>query len=188
MLYILSSVFFFSGIISFDQIIYGILSPLLVLSIILTVAPIVLFTNFYYLMVCFYFKYRIQNYSHNFSDILSNSLLFRRKVFDKIVLDHNNLCLDIKNHNNYWKIVMFFMCYTTIPFNAIILNVILFSKSSLFVKICISIALSTLLLLFLINIIISDINIEISNTYKHLNSILLTYKYKYKLGFKLKVF
>ena len=66
-------------------------------------------------------------------------------------------------HNKFWKNIYFTVCYTLLPLNALLIQMLLFDTSLMGVKLLYLLFLfGTMSFLFALNLITSDINIHIS--------------------------
>jgi len=144
---------------AYNLIIYGILSAMVFQFQFTIGLPIVFVTLIYYLMVCYYIQYRIQNFRNYLAFIQSNKALLKSKTLTKIMRNHNKLCLDIELHNTFWENMYFAIIYTMIPVNNFLIRLAIFEFSQF---LYIAFLTSTLLLLLTLNLITSNITFILS--------------------------
>ena len=177
-------------IINFNRsdIIYGIIGFILLLNMNYNFSRITIWVLFYYLMVCYYIKCRIKSLNIYLEKIESKKLFHKKLSLTKIYLMHNQLCLDIEIHNKFWKHIYFILCYSFIPMINFLLNLLLFygvnNNSIIVFVVYLIISLSSLLAL---NLVTSDVNIQITYTYKTLNQFYIWLKSSSNITHTIKV-
>ena len=187
--FITSVIIFYTKFFKFNLIVQGAINCIFIMIQTYICAPIICYVFQYYLIICYFLKYWINSYNKTLIEIQTSDsrIFFKRKLNSRIVVNHNKLCLNIEVYNQFWKNISFAFIHIIIPMNAYDLNLVLFNKFNIVYRIGYSFILSSLLLLFLLNYITSDINKGISKTYKYLNNCFRNNNIsKYKL-FKFKV-
>ena len=150
---------------NFETMVLGIMTIALYYIFVYAYFPNIMCVLCYYLMVCFYFKYRIKSFNNYFANIETKCLFKNPAKLNEIIISHNKLCLDIKLHNKFWKNIYFTVSYILLPVNTIFIQLFLFDTSLMGTKLLYLMFLfSCLSFLLALNIITSDINVNISKS------------------------
>jgi hypothetical protein len=116
----------------------------------------------------------------------SNSFL-ELKTVDKLIEDHNSICLDTNLYNKFWQKYYFALTYTLIPFNLLALQLLFENLDLIPFVITLSISFETMGSFLMFTTITASINSEALKSYKALNKLFSLMSYSTNVGHKVKV-
>jgi hypothetical protein len=167
-----------------ESIIYGVINEILLL-ICIYIFNISLTSFLYYYISCFYCKLRFQL----FNEIISKtSKSFTSKNINKIIREHNSICVNTIKVNQFWKKYYFALTYTVIPIDLMILQMALFGDMILIaVVVAVIILIGFLLSHILLNVMTASVNNNAIKSQKYLFKILTNRKSFPNIHQKIKV-
>ena len=115
-----------------DFILFGILSDLIFILFIYSLAPVGFYSFLCYYIVCEYIRWKFKSINESFREY-SNKFTTNPIVFNHLIHKHNILCKEIHCFNKFWKRFFFNITYTLMPTNLLLLHQIIFGKFDNFV-------------------------------------------------------
>ncbi len=132
-------------------------------------SSVVMFSFLYYFIICFYCKIIFKSFNYSIRKYFDGKEFLNHKSIDKLIKDHNSICLDIKLYNKFWQKYYFSLTYTLIPINLLILQLILFEEQILpLLLVSVLFFLGTIGSHFIFNLMSASINSEALKSFKAL--------------------
>ncbi len=172
-----------------DLIVYHILSAILYFSFNFSIITVISYSFLYFFIVCYYCKMRFKSFNNYLKSLLngkSNSFL-ELKTVDKLIEDHNSICLDTNLCNKFWQKYYFALTYTLIPSNLLALQLLFENLDLIPFIITLSTSLETMGSFLMFTTITASINSEALESYKALNKLFSLMSYSTNVGRKVKV-
>jgi hypothetical protein len=152
-----------------DLIRFGIFSAFIFFITGYCMSIVIIFCFLYYFIICFYCKTMFKSFNYSVRKYFDGKAFLKYKTIDKLIKDHNSICLDIKLYNKFWQKYYFSLTYTLIPINLLMLQLILFEEQILpLLFALISFLLGTIGSHFIINLMSASINSEASKLFEAL--------------------
>ncbi len=154
-----------------------------------SIVIVISYSFLYYFIVCYYCKVRFKSFNNCLKSLLngkSNSFL-ELKTVDKLIEDHNSICLDTNLYNKFWQKYYFALTYTLIPFNLLALQLLFENLDLIPFVITLSISFETMGSFLMFTTITASINSEALKSYKALNKLFSLMSYSTNVGHKVKV-
>ncbi len=154
-----------------------------------SIVIVISYSFLYYFIVCYYCKVRFKSFNNYLKSLLngkSNSFL-ELKTVDKLIEDHNSICLDTNLYNKFWQKYYFALTYTLIPFNLLALQLLFENLDLIPFVITLSISFETMSSFLMFTTITASINSEALKSYKALNKLFSLMSYSTNVGHKVKV-
>jgi hypothetical protein len=132
---------------------------------------VIVFSFFYYFIVCFYCKTIFKSFNKSIKLLFDGKgkALLKYKTIDQLIKDHNSICLDIKLYNKFWQKYYFSLTYVLIPTNLVMLHITIFEDQILpLFGVTLSFFLGTIGSHLMFNLMTASINSEASKSYKSL--------------------
>jgi hypothetical protein len=161
---------------SSDLIRFGLFSAFIYLINIYFWFSIILFSFFYYFIVCFYCKTIFESFNNSIKLLFDGKgkPFLKYETIDRLIKDHNSICLDIKLYNKFWQKYYFSLTYTLIPISLLLMQLLLFEEQILpLFFVTLSSVLLTITSHLMFNLISASINSEASKSFKALLKIYL---------------
>ena len=118
---------------TFKQLINATISLILITINLCASSYDMLYSVLYFYITCYYFQLRIHVLNSCILKLMKSPccLGYYSKI-RKIIIEHNQICLQIKLFNTFWRIFYFCLILTIFPISLILLVTILFTKLELF--------------------------------------------------------
>ena len=171
-----------------EILLYGIISGILILLIVLIGVTMISYPFLYYYIVCYYFKVCFQEFSLKINSVNNRKLFVKQNNLIELLDFHNSICFKIYKYNQFWCEYYFIVCYTVIPISLLLIELAFFNNLIFVAQILFQFtALFYLLSLFSLNLITASINSEAKISEKLLYKILFRFNNLLNIGTKLKV-
>jgi hypothetical protein len=173
-----------------DFIKFGVLSAFIYLINAYFWLTVIAFSFFYYFIICFYCKTIFKSFNNSIKQLFDGKgkAFLKYKTIDRLIKDHNSICLDIKLYNKFWQKYNFSLAYTLIPINLMGLQILLF-EDQIIPVFCVTFSFFSVTIIshFMFNLMTASINSEASNSYKSLIEMYLKTNYLINTKRKIKV-
>jgi len=132
----------------------------------------------FFSLMCYYFHLKINKFNKKLDHLLNYGLLSTFKIsklMKSFTFEHNQICIQISNYNQFWRKLYFKFIFTVIPMNLCFVYQLLFEEIELFIQIFIaSTATLGLSVIFLFQFFIASISSKMHKSVKNLSRLQLT--------------
>jgi hypothetical protein len=121
--------------------------------------------------ILFYCKTIFKSFNNSIKQLFDRKrkAFLKYKTIDRLIKDHNSICLDIKLYNRFWQKYYFFLTFTLIPVNLLILQLLLFEEQIFpLLLTAIPFFFGSIISHLMFNLMTASINSEASKSYKSL--------------------
>ena len=152
----------------YDFLIYGIISSLVIGLLGYAIIPVVFISNTGYYIICEFCRIRFKSLNNSLKRNFKN-LMIEYRLIDDLIIEHNNICQQIKDYNRFWSRYYMAITYVSIPGNILLLHQLFFGGSGnvLLQMIFLMAFVSSFVNINTLNLLSAAINREANKSYKN---------------------